>query len=166
MSDRKAELHHDPLRYARELNERRSEIIKHFNYIEEKLKENKKYFEAYTKFRELFLSKVIVAFDLAEPDRPKDTVELVSNYFVSASALSAVYHFSGLKRERDIITNSCCINIGKMGYDDREIIVAFLNYERTWRNAFYKLGIYPNWLVSLMWLFFYFILFFFLSYSS
>jgi hypothetical protein len=68
----------------------------------------------------------------------------INHYLTSSSFISAWYHLSGNKENRDKAAHSCTQLISTLGPHDEEVLRKYIETEKLWRSAIKKWGAAPK----------------------
>lgn len=81
-----------------------------------------------------------------------DELSLMHRYILSSSFVSAWYHLSGDKAQRDKAAQSCSILIAGLGPQPGDVMRRYIEYEQLWRRTMKSEGITPR-RFTVLWIF-------------
>lgn len=73
-----------------------------------------------------------------------DELSLMHRYMLSSSFISAWYHLSGDKNQRDKTAHSCSTLVASLGPDPEQVMLKYIERERLWRDIMKYEGIAPQ----------------------
>lgn len=80
-----------------------------------------------------------------------DELSLMHRYMLSSSFISAWYHLSGEKAQRDKAAQSCSTLIAGLGPKPEDVMRRYIEYEQLWRRTMKSEGVAPR-RISIFWI--------------
>ena len=71
-------------------------------------------------------------------------ISQIQHYITSSSFISAWYHLTGEKENRDKAVHSCVALISSLGADPEEVMRKYIESEQLWRSIMKKEGVAPK----------------------